>query len=394
MSSTDPRRLCGEMINALFDAPLASVGGDCGALCSGALAWAHGELKGHACTVAAFVPEAATAPLADLEQLQRLIELPRQQRRLFVLRLEQMRLTDNAPAHCVAALRRVMAATMRAQEQGMPLLMLAGAGCDLSSTVLTRLGGHRLDIAAGAGGISWRHGRLREQAGDFLRAGVVLPSLEERHRSLLQRLQTIGMELPRTVRPNDALPALAAQFDDGFETLIGPGVLRGVRAREGREITLTGLIARALMNPVAAWMLAESIITSIKARPERPIVLVLDASGDADVTVDESSLLSEYLTHLAQAISWARSQAVAINVWVAGGTGAASFLACTAAATRTVAFSGARLGFGPQSPAMGAGGADIAALSGTAWRLPGLVDEAVDEPLLAARVELASSAAA
>jgi hypothetical protein len=288
----------------------------------------------------------------------------------------------------------VMAAVMRAQEHGVLMLMLVGAGCDLASTVLTRLGGQRIDIPAGEDSVSCRIGRLRASVADCLRTDAAVPPLAQRHRDLLHRLRSVGMELPRTVRPNDALRALAAQFDEGFETLVGPGILRGVRVREGHEVTLTGLIAGARMDPVAAWMLAESIVTSIKARPERPLVLVLDSSGDADATVDESALLSEYLAHLAQTVSWARSQAVAINVWTFGGAGAASFLACTAAATRVVAFPEAQSGFVPQSSARGVLGAVAGVSSRSAWALPGLVDETIDESGLPGRVALASRAAA
>jgi len=393
MGDTGPRRLCGDLVNALFDAPLA---GDRGAGRSGALAWAQGEVNGRTCTVAAVVPEAATAPLclAGLERLQCLIHAAQQEARPLVLCVEQMRLAQDAPASCMGALRRVMAAAMRAQEHGVLMLMLAGAGGDLASTVLTWLGGHRIDIPAGADSAACRIGRLREQVAVFLGTDATLPPLAQRHRSLLHRLQRAGIELPRTVRPNDALPALATQFDEGFETLIGPGILRGVRVREGREVTLTGLIGGAPMDPVAAWMLAESIVTSIKARPERPLVLVLDSAGDADATVDESALLSEYLAHLAQTVAWARSQAVAINVWTFGGAGVASFLACTAAATRVVAFPEAQSEFGSRPPAIGAQGAVAAVSSRSAWALPGLVDEAIDEGHLPGRVALASRAAA
>jgi hypothetical protein len=121
---------------------------------------------------------------------------------------------------------------------------------------------------------------------------------------------------------------------------------------------------------------------------------VLDSSGDADATVDESALLSEYLAHLAQTVSWARSQAVAINVWTFGGAGAASFLACTAAATRVVAFPEAQSGCGPQPSALGVHGAAAGVSSRSAWAQQGLVDEAIDESGLSGRVALASRAAA
>ena len=56
---------------------------------------------------------------------------------------------------------------------------------------------------------------------------------------------------------------------------------------------------KAALSAVASWMLAESTVTSVRARPERPIV-ILYASFDPTATrADETALLSEYLLHLA-----------------------------------------------------------------------------------------------
>lgn len=187
-----------------------------------------------------------------------------------------------------------------------------------------------------------------------------LQSLDSQHRAMRSRLETMGNALPRTVRPVEGAPMYVRQFDDGFQTILGTGILRGVRVRDGEEVSLTGLVGGEGMSPVVAWMLAESVFTSVKARPERPILLVLDGAGSV-AGMDESPPLSEYLAHLARAIAWARSQAVAVNAWIAGRTDAASLVACTALAARTVAFPGA------------VAGADFGVSPN--WVTSGLVDE-------------------
>lgn len=201
------------------------------------------------------------------------------------------------------------------------------------------------------------------------------------HRRLLTRLQTSGSEIPNAVRPLGRAPGFLAQFDQGFEGLLGAGVLRGVRTRDGVEVSLTGLLGGIPMDPVGAWMLAESVLTSVKARPERPLVLVLE-SGPALPVMDESAPLSEYLAHLARAIAWARSQAVAVNVWIVGGVDEASFVACSAVAAKVVAFPAALLHV--KAVDEDALAATIAA--GEPWIAAGMVDELA---AAAGRVEIA-----
>jgi hypothetical protein len=123
---------------------------------------------------------------------------------------------------------------------------------------------------------------------------------------LYERLSRLGVDLPRTPRPSPLAirRRLDSLFPEGFETIIGAGVVRGVRVHRGREVTITGIVQGAPLTAVAAWMLAESVITSVRARPDRPIVILYDSPGHAATHLDES-LLFEYLAHLAQTIQWA-----------------------------------------------------------------------------------------
>lgn len=196
-------------------------------------------------------------------------------------------------------------------------------------------------------------------------------AFDEAHRRLLLGLQAQGATIPHAIRPLERPPGWLAQFDDGFEGVLGEGCLRGVRSRAGDEISLAGVVGGAAVDAVAAWMLAASVVTSAKARPERPIVIVLDAGAGTAAAMDGSAPLSEYLAHLARAIGWVRSQAVTINLWLVGPTDPVVLLACAAGASRVVAFPGASL--------IEAGGAGTASASGVSagppWIAAGIADE-------------------
>jgi hypothetical protein len=195
-----------------------------------------------------------------------------------------------------------------------------------------------------------------------------LASTREAQRALVARLTAAGIGVPASLAAYPPPPDYAAQFDDGFEGAIGPGCLRGVRARDGQEISIAG-IAGAPLTAAAVAIIAESVLTSARQRPERPVLLVLD-EGAALAVVDESQPLSEYLVHLARVLAWARSQAVAVNVWLRGGVTAPAYVACTASASRVVAF--------PDAVLCTQGAGRIACSAGAMprqWLAVGLVDE-------------------
>jgi len=195
-----------------------------------------------------------------------------------------------------------------------------------------------------------------------------LAPLRDRQRSLVARLQASGIDMPSALRPFAPPLDFATQFDDGFEGLIGPGYLRGVRSRDADEISVTGLAGVPLTRE-AVVVIAESVLTSVRQRPERPVLVVLN-EGPTAANVDESRPLSEYLVHLARVLAWARSQAVAVNLWLCGGVTAASYVACAASASHVVAFPNAVLH-------LGGTGQDLRNDVATSrqWAFVGLVDE-------------------
>jgi hypothetical protein len=96
-------------------------------------------------------------------------------------------------------------------------------------------------------------------------------------------------------------------------------------------------------------MLAESIITSARTRPERPIVILYDSPGHAATREDESVLLSDYLVHLAQTVQWAAKQGIVVSVWILGEASGGGYVTLTAACRSVLALAGADIRVLPTS---------------------------------------------
>lgn len=183
------------------------------------------------------------------------------------------------------------------------------------------------------------------------RPGDTVTRFDFAHRLLRERIEHAGVALPRSPRPAPApiTERLAAIFPEGFETVIGDGVVRGVRLSGSHEVTITGIVGGARLDAVAAWMIAESIVTSVRTRPERPIVLLYDCAGHAVTRADEALMLSTYLSHLAESILWAREQGVAVSTWIIGEASSGAYVALTAAAHRVLGFPGAHVRVLPEA---------------------------------------------
>ena len=169
-----------------------------------------------------------------------------------------------------------------------------------------------------------------------------------------------------------------ALLPEGFETVLGDGLVRGVRLRGGREVTITGIVAAAPLTAAASWMLAESIITSVRTRPERPIVILYDSPGHAMTRADEAVLLSDYLVHLAGIVQWAAEQGVWVSVWILGEASGGGYVTLTAACRSVLALPGAQIRVLPESAAASfLGDARIEEDEPQRWLQLGLIDHAL-----------------
>jgi acetyl-CoA carboxylase carboxyltransferase component len=209
-----------------------------------------------------------------------------------------------------------------------------------------------------------------------MRAGIA-----DKHRALFERLQRQGIEIPRNPKPSP--PELKQRMDallpGGFETVLGAGLVRGVRLRGGSEVTVTGIVGGAPLSAVTSWMLAESIVTSVRTRPERPIVILYDSPGHAMTRADEGALLSDYLVHLARTVQWAAEQGVSVSVWILGESSGGGYVTLTAACRSVLALPGADIRVLPQSAAasvLGDAGGEQA--DPRRWLRLGLIDSLLE----------------
>ena len=287
---------------------------------------------------------------------------------------------------CLAE-RRIFTASSRIAMSG-PAVIAATAGRseldpDDAADVEALIGGAaRAQLNAGDRLCPDDDGALRAALADCLDASTATPaSLADKHRALFERLGRQGIELPRSPRPS--LPQLKRRMDallpEGFETILGAGLVRGVRLRGGREITVTGIVAGAPLTAAASWMLAESIITSVRTRPERPIVILYDSPGHAMARADEAALLSDYLVHLARTVQWAVEQGVTVCVWILGEASGGGYVTLTAACRSVLALPGADIRVLPQSAAASVVG-DARKEDGNPqrWLQLGLIDHVQD----------------
>ena len=325
--------------------------------------------------------------VAEVNALVRVLDFVRTKGAPLVLALESSGARIDQGLEVLAAFRRVLTAALNARVTGVQMVAVVRSICYGGASMLAFIAGRRLFTPgarlgmSGPGVIAAMSGALEldprnADATEALFGGAARAALNAadllcadepqvlcttlaaclgdtarhgsldiaaRQRALYARLERFGVELPRSPRP--APPEIKRRLDallpEGFETLLGDGVVRGVRLHRGREVTITGLVQGAPLTAVATWMLAESIITSVRARPDRPIVILYDSVGHAATRLDESLLLSDYLVHLAQTIQWAGSERVAVSVWILGEASGGAYVTLTAACRSVFALTGA-----------------------------------------------------
>lgn len=348
-----------------------------------------GSVGGRPVLVAGVDPTSARGALGTEEAaaLRRVFEAARERSIPLVLWLDSAGARLDQGLQALAAFRPLYRAALSARAAGVPMVALVGSVCFGGASMLACLAHRRiyaqdsllgmsgpaivaaLDAAAhldprdraATAALFGAAVRCEQDAGassvlaapdatpaavrDALAglAGHVPWNFEADHRALLARLEKAGLEVPRSPRPPD--PALKrrldALFEGGFETLLGDGVLRGVRVRDGREVSVTGLVGGAPLTALSAWMVAESISTAVKARPDRPVAVFYDSPGHAPTRADEALTLSAYVAHLAEAVAWAGSRGVPVTLWILGEASGGGYVALAAAARRVYALPGA-----------------------------------------------------
>jgi hypothetical protein len=414
-----------EQVQALLDASGSSVSIE--GIAASALYAAAGEILGRPAIVAAIDPGRARGAIGvdECRALSALIEHTRSANRTLVLVLESSGARMDQGLEVLAAFRRLLRAILEARRRGLRMVAIVGRACYGGASMLACLADRRIFAADSRMGMSGPGvmaslagerelnaddpaavealfggcGRsalipgdplceptaqaLRQAVADALRA-MGAPdetALAARHRRLLERLRARAIEIPRNPRPASAelKQRMDALFAGGFESVLGDGIVRGVRMCNGREMTVTGIVGAAPLTAIASWMLAESIITSVSARPQRPIIILYDSPGHAATRFDECVLLSEYLVHLAQTIQWAETAGVAVSIWVLGEASGGGYVTLTAACRAVIALPGADVRVLPQAAVDSVLGARPAEdRTPERWRSLGLVDWVID----------------
>jgi len=99
---------------------------------------------------------------------------------------------------------------------------------------------------------------------------------------------------------------LDALFPRGHHIDINDSVLTGTATTEDGEVTVIGTTDRIEVGVDHALALAETVLASTAAHPQRPIVMLADTAGQRLARRDELLGINGYFAHLAQTIDLAR----------------------------------------------------------------------------------------
>ncbi len=100
----------------------------------------------------------------------------------------------------------------------------------------------------------------------------------------------------------------------------------------GHRPIFAGALGGEPLNAADSLELARLLLEARAARPEAPIVLLLDASAHAASLEDERLLLSDYLVHLSLVIAALAQAGHRVALWIVGRASGASYVAFAAAA--------------------------------------------------------------
>jgi acetyl-CoA carboxylase beta subunit len=183
---------------------------------------------------------------------------------------------------------------------------------------------------------------------EWIRAGVPERDTTAEHNRLSQRIDASD-------RPCDQ--ALADRARKELQSIAPIGYdysLRGCVAvaepiLASRGPVLLGVLTGATVGADACWILADELLRVRRARPDSPIILLLDASGHAATYRDEALMLSAYLVHLSVVIAEATASGQRIELRISGAAAGAVYVAFAAAVTRVAAYPKVRVRILPEA---------------------------------------------
>lgn len=323
----------------------------------------------------------------------------------------------------LGAFRRLYRAALLTRLAGVPMFALLGRACFGGASMLATLCNRRvysertLMGASGPAVIQALSGRDQLDAADSaavkaLMGGEARSKLGP-HEMLaadeLQSFRSVALELAATSmtsdlniqdRHNRLAMRLGARADpteqneaiDRLQQLAPPGyrcTARGdvVRAQSADAVgapKFVGILSGGAIGASASWTLADELLEIHRAGNAEPIILVLDAIGQAATYHDEALLLSEYITHLALTAAWLAHQGHRVILWIPGEAAGAVYVAFAAPADSVSALPSAHLRILPQAAVTQIVGDTHVQESDTrTWIDTGVVDALLDHRLAA-----------
>lgn len=105
---------------------------------------------------------------------------------------------------------------------------------------------------------------------------------------------------------NDARKLLAQLFPAGHTIEFGDLFLSGTGTVDGERVAVLGLTDAAAIGVELAHRMAGAVLRVVRDHPRRPILLLVDTSGQRLSRRDELLGINAYLAHLAQSFEVAR----------------------------------------------------------------------------------------
>jgi malonate decarboxylase gamma subunit len=117
-----------------------------------------------------------------------------------------------------------------------------------------------------------------------------------------------------------------ALFPRGHAIAVQDSVLTGTASTDDGEVTVIGTTDKIEVGVDHALMLAEAMLASTAAHPQRSIVMLVDTAGQRLARRDELLGINGYFAHLAQTLDLARRRGARLVTLVYGESVSGGFL--------------------------------------------------------------------
>lgn len=130
-------------------------------------------------------------------------------------------------------------------------------------------------------------------------------------------------------------------FPDGHTVTVADWLVSGEAVVGGQTVAVLGTTGHAFVGGAEALVLADRLISLVEQHPGRPVIMMVDNSGQRMALGEELLVLPEYVAHLLRAQQLARSTGSKLIAILYGPAVAGGFIAFGMLADRIVAVPGA-----------------------------------------------------